>query len=199
MSHKEPQAAGAACVDCHVLTFGVIGPVTAAMTPCLRCHNGTVTSSDCKVCHVGDPGKAIVPSVAPGAMATAQVPNPQCNGCHFDMTKCNACHGISMPHSIEFMAYTHARAGAIDIWFNGGRTCAKCHYPGHNYCIQPGCHQFPVASGHPNPAWATLHQGTSWSNGPKSACSCHNWNAQDHGGMIYCQICHPTKPPNAVP
>ena len=199
MSHKEPLAAGAQCVDCHVLISGVISSQTAGMTPCLRCHNGTITSADCKVCHVGDPGQAIRSTTATDAMAAAQVPNPECGGCHFDMTTCNNCHGIKMPHSLEFKAYAHAREGALDIWYNNGKQCAKCHYPGHNNCVQAGCHSFRVAGGHPNPEWAKIHQLTSWSNGPQTACSCHKWNPNDHAGMIYCQICHPTKPPNAIP
>ncbi|MDR3686229.1 MAG: cytochrome c3 family protein [Coriobacteriia bacterium] len=199
MSHKEPIAAGASCVDCHVLTSGVVGATTVGMSPCLRCHNGKQAKAECSVCHIGDPSRAIQPSVAPGAMASVQVPNPQCSGCHKDMTKCNACHGISMPHSEEFKAYGHARAAAINIWFGNGQQCAKCHYPGHNYCLQEGCHSFPIAAGHPNPAWATLHQLTPWKNGSQTACSCHKWNPWDHNGMIYCQICHPTKPANAVP
>jgi hypothetical protein len=115
------------------------------------------------------------------------------------MTKCNACHGLSMPHSLAFKAYAHARPAAIDIWFGTGKVCAKCHYIGHNNCIRTGCHKFPIPGGHPNPAWATMHQKTSWSHGPVTACSCHQWNPYDHDGLIYCQICHPTKPRNAVP
>ena len=199
MSHKEPLAAGAQCVDCHPLTSGAIGIQTVGMSPCLRCHDGSSAKAACSECHVGDPSGAIRSTVPTNAMASAQVPNPECTGCHKDMTKCNACHGISMPHSAVFKQYAHARAGALDIWYNGGKTCAKCHYPGHNDCVQGGCHATPVSWGHPNPAWATLHRLTSWSNGPKTACSCHQWNTFDHNGMIYCQICHPKKPANAVP
>lgn len=199
VAHAQPLDAGAQCSDCHVLTDGVVGRSAVGMTPCLRCHDGKQAKAECSTCHIGDPTKAIVANVDTGVLAASQVPNPDCRVCHFDMTKCNNCHGIPMPHSAEFMAYSHARQGAIDIWFNEGRTCAKCHYPGHRNCVEPGCHQVPVPSGHPNPAWATLHQTTPWSTGPKTACSCHGWNPYDHNGMIYCQICHPTKPPTAVP
>jgi len=197
VSHKEPLAAGAACVDCHTLTSGVVNATTVGMSPCLRCHDGKQAKAECSVCHVGDPSRAIRPSTALNAMASAQVPNPQCNGCHKDMTRCNACHGISMPHSQEFKAYGHAREAALDIWFGDGKLCTKCHFVGHNDCLQPGCHQFPIASGHPNPAWAKLHQLTSWS-GSATGCSCHQWNPSDHNGMIYCQICHPVKPKGAL-
>ena len=199
ISHKEPIAAGASCVDCHVLTSGVVSAATVGMSSCLRCHNGKQAKAECSVCHIGDPSRAIQPSVAPGAMASVQVPNPQCSGCHKDMTRCDACHGISMPHSEQFKAYGHARDAAIDIWFGNGQGCVKCHYVGHNYCLQQGCHFFPIAGGHPNPAWATLHQLTPWKNGSQTGCVCHQWNQWDHNGMTYCQICHPTKPKNAVP
>jgi hypothetical protein len=197
VQHKEPLAAGAQCVDCHVLKSGAISPTTVGMSPCLRCHDGKKAKSDCPTCHIGNPEYAIV-SVTRD-MAAAQVPNPGCTGCHFDMTKCNKCHGLSMPHTQTFKAYAHARDAAIDIWFGSGQLCAKCHYPGHNYCLRPGCHYFPIAGGHPNPVWAKMHQLTSWSTGPKTGCSCHNWNPWDHDGMIYCQICHPVKPKNAIP
>ena len=97
------------------------------------------------------------------------------------------------------MAYGHANVAAQNIWFGNGQLCSKCHYPEHHNCVQAGCHSFPVAEGHANPGWAKLHAFTSWSKGPATACSCHHWNPYDHGGMIYCQICHDTKPKNAVP
>jgi hypothetical protein len=197
VSHKEPMAAGAQCVDCHILTSGVISSGTAGMTPCLRCHNGTITKSECNVCHVGDPAGAIRSGIKSGSMASAQVPNPTCGGCHFDMTRCNACHGIAMPHSTAFKMYLHARPGALDIWDNGGKTCAKCHYPGHNNCQSPACHQSPFPQ-HPSPAMKVAHTGTPWSQS-QVACSCHRWNAFDHNGMNFCQICHPVKPAKARP
>jgi hypothetical protein len=197
VSHKEALAAGAQCVECHALVSGAVGSHTVGMSPCLRCHNGTVARADCNECHVGDPSGAIRAQVATNTMASAQVPNPRCNGCHTDMTKCNACHGIEMPHSDLFKAYAHARPAAIDIWSNGGRTCAKCHYPGHNYCMQPGCHLGPNPS-HPSPVWRSMHALAPWSQSA-TACSCHQWNPWDHNGMNFCQICHPVKPKNAKP
>lgn len=199
MSHKEPIAAGARCADCHVLKDGVVGKRTIGMTPCLRCHDGKTAKAGCETCHDGDPAAAITPNTAEGAMAGEQVPNPQCSGCHKDMTTCDQCHGIRMPHSTTFKLYAHARDAAVDIWHGDGNKCVKCHYTGHNDCTQAGCHSMKPANGHPNPLWATLHTKTSWSKGVQTGCSCHKWNPYDHGGMIYCQICHATKPPNAVP
>jgi len=199
VSHKEPLAAGAQCVDCHALKSGIVSASTIGMEPCLRCHDGTKAKAGCETCHDGDPAVAITPDTPTDAMASAQVPNPQCNGCHTDMTTCDNCHGIRMPHSVTFKLYAHARDAVIDIWYGTGKQCQRCHYTGHNDCTQVGCHINPPSWGHPNPAWAKLHQRTSWSKGPQTGCSCHAWNPYDHGGMIYCQICHPTKPANAVP
>jgi hypothetical protein len=201
VSHKEPLDAGAQCVDCHVLLkTGVIGAQTVGMAPCLRCHDGETAKVECSTCHVGDPAGAIASAETTEAMATVQVPNPQCDGCHTNMTTCDACHGIRMPHSIAFMMYGHAREAAIDIW-NGQRgqnlVCAKCHYPGHNYCVRPGCHiaTFPQ---HPSPAWREAHAHSTWS-GSARTCACHDWNEFDHNGMNFCQICHAVKPAGALP
>ena len=200
VSHEEPLAAGAQCVDCHTLANGAVSSVTVGMAPCLRCHDGKRAKAECNVCHVGDPSGAIRSSVTTGSMASVLVPNPQCDGCHTDMSSCDACHGISMPHSLEFRAYGHAREAATDIWSNGSagaETCAKCHYPGHNNCIQDGCHGAPFPS-HPSPAWRDLHKLATWS-GSQNTCACHEWKPWDHNGMNYCQICHPVKPKGAQP
>lgn len=197
-AHAQPLAAGAECVDCHAMRLGVVNAATVGMAPCLRCHDGKNARVECSVCHDGDPSLAIRPSVALNAMAGAQVPNPQCSGCHFDQTSCDNCHGISMPHSVTFKAYAHARDAALDIWYNDGKMCVKCHYPGRRGCVRDGCHAFSPALGHPNPSWAKMHALTPWNNtAPLTACSCHQWNPYDHDGMIYCMICHPTKPRNA--
>ncbi len=198
VEHSHPVEAGAQCVDCHAISSGTVSAKTVGMSPCLRCHDGTQASAECSVCHDGDPSQAIKPEIGPGEMAARQVPNPQCDGCHKDQSTCFACHGIEMPHSQGFMAYAHAREAAIDIWYGDGKKCEKCHYVGHNDCVRMGCHSFRIAGGHPNPAWAKMHQATPWNAiAPQTACSCHNWNPFDHDGMIYCQICHAVKPKGA--
>ena len=197
VSHSQPLAAGASCVDCHALQSGVVTASTIGMSPCLRCHDGKHAKSECSECHIGDPSRAIQPTVAVNSLATAQVPNPVCTGCHTDMTKCNACHGLSMPHSPQFMAYGHALVASQELWNTGNlNVCTKCHYPGHNYCIQPGCHTalFPAHG----LVWKTMHGMTSWS-GSNVRCACHNWNPYQHNGMNFCQICHATKPPGTRP
>jgi len=197
ISHTAPIAAGAQCTDCHVMHGGVVDATTVGMAPCLRCHDGKQASVECSTCHVGDPSAAIRPSVPVDELARVLVPNPQCTGCHIDMTRCNACHGISMPHSQDFKQYGHALPGALDLWDNNLRVCSKCHYPGHNNCVRDGCHTMAFPA-HPSPAWKTLHKYTSWS-GSSLTCGCHQWNPYDHNGMNFCQICHPVKPKDARP
>ncbi len=48
-------------------------------------------------------------------------------GCHNEKKNCDPCHGIRMPHTTEFMAHAHARAAAVDLWYNGGKACGRCH------------------------------------------------------------------------
>jgi hypothetical protein len=195
VAHADPIAAGAECMDCHKATSGVVGTANVGMSSCLRCHDGKRAKADCSVCHVGDPSLAIRPTVAPNEVASVQVPNPDCSSCHKDMTKCNACHGIAMPHTQEFERYGHARAAVLDLWNNDLRVCRGCHFPGHNDCQQSGCHVGTFPSHGPD--WRTMH-ASSWSQS-SIRCSCHDWNQYDHAGMNFCQICHPTKPAGTVP
>lgn len=196
VSHAEPLAAGAECVDCHALKSGVVGATTVGMSSCLRCHgDGKRAKAGCEVCHDGDPSLAIRPTIEATAMAAVQVANPGCGGCHTDMTRCNACHGISMPHTVAFEQSGHARAAAEAIWSNNLGMCRKCHYAGHNDCQQFGCHVAPFPA-HPSPAWQTLHASAPWAQS-NTTCACHKWNPYDHNGMNFCEICHPVKPKNA--
>jgi len=197
VSHKEPLAAGGECVDCHRLRSGIVTKNTIGMAPCLRCHDGTKAAAACATCHTGDPARTVGSTLPSGtALAQPLVPNPQCGSCHSDMRKCDSCHGLRMPHTADFKAYGHARQGALDIWNNGGRTCGKCHYQGHNSCDQAGCHQatFPQHG----LTWKAFHKAASWS-ASDAGCSCHQWNSRQHGGMVFCQVCHATKPANARP
>jgi len=198
VSHKEPLAAGAQCVDCHALRSGAVTAATVGMAPCLRCHDGVKAKAECSVCHTGDPSRAIRPSVGPTEMASVQVPNPQCGGCHKDMTKCDNCHGIRMPHSVGFKLYYHARPAAIAIWSGKAQMCSKCHYSGHNACQRAGCH-VGVFPSHPSPTWRTVHGLTSWDDSARTCGGCHYWNPYDHDGMNFCAVCHTARPQGSKP
>jgi hypothetical protein len=196
VSHAEPIAAGASCTDCHALQSGVVTADTVGMSPCLRCHDGKHVKSACSECHLGDPSRAIQPNIGT-QLAAAQVPNPVCSGCHTDMTVCNNCHGLTMPHSPEFKAYGHALPASEAIWAGNLKLCTHCHYPGHNSCQQPGCHQgmFPSHG----LAWKKFHALAKWPSSiwNSEACACHGWNPVKRQGKVFCQICHATKPKNA--
>jgi hypothetical protein len=182
MSHTEPLAAGAECVDCHVLEAGLIAASSGGMTSCLRCHGSGAVFSTCDRCHIGDPALAARTLDETGTLtASALVKNPRCDGCHKSQATCDQCHGIRMPHTQSFMGAGHARAAAVDIWDNGGRVCRKCHYKGHRSCTQ--CHSaFP---GHP-PAFKATHQAGD----ARTGCTCHQWDAKARG-MTFCELCHP--------
>ena len=51
MSHAEPLAASATCLDCHVPVKGLVTQKTTGMGTCLRCHDAVTAPSDCSTCH----------------------------------------------------------------------------------------------------------------------------------------------------
>ena len=184
MSHVEPVAAGAACMDCHILEAGVVSRQTVGHDPCMRCHGTEQVSGDCGFCHEGDPAHAIrASSEARDAYAREQVPEPTCGGCHTENT-CDACHGIRMPHTVAFKGTGHARHAAIDVWTNGGQTCRKCHYEGHQDCSE--CHAGPF----PSHALTWRYDHQSAVDAP-TACSCHLKNPLiSDPSRSLCDICH---------
>jgi hypothetical protein len=180
MSHAEPLAAGAACPDCHRPVSGIVSSVTVGMRPCLRCHDGKQASSDCASCHTKDVGLAVRAStIAPHTGAREIIETPDCGGCHSQAT-CDACHGVRLPHTRQFREWAHAREGAKDLWFNDGKTCARCHHEGRRPCRD--CHE-PMPA-HGGRSWANAHQGTS-----PDSCSCHDSKAVVVGRNI-CELCH---------
>jgi hypothetical protein len=182
VSHREPLEAGAQCLECHALNAGIVSNRTVGMTPCLRCHDGKKVASDCRGCHVKDVGLA-VRSEQPVAARTSRdlVGRPDCGGCH-SQEKCDACHGMRMPHSAAFMYTGHARQGVQDLWHNGGKTCGKCHTATRRPCAK--CHG-PMPS-HPTGDWPTMHQ-----LGNSQACGtgCHGRTAY-MANRDFCGLCH---------
>jgi nitrate/TMAO reductase-like tetraheme cytochrome c subunit len=170
MSHREPIEAGATCLDCHRMSDGVVGTTTTKMQPCLRCHDNVAVSAECTYCHTGDIALAVAGRSEPTtATAQALVTDIDCGGCHSQET-CDACHGIRLPHTSEFMAYAHAREGVEDLWFNDGRTCGKCHYSGKRECTM--CHR-----------GAFLSHGTGFS--PRHSIGSGEGCDSCHGAMAY--------------
>ncbi len=109
--------------------------------------------------------------------ARVLIDQPDCGGCH-DQSSCDSCHGIRMPHTREFRLTGHARPGVEDLWFNGGKTCSKCHNETRRPCT--GCHQAMPSHGL---TWSKYHQGD-----PRG-CSCHARTEHLYGRVI-CELCH---------
>jgi len=181
MSHNEPLEAGATCLDCHTLYDGVVSGHNAGMAPCLRCHNQVVASSDCAVCHEGDPAASA--SVPATFQPAALVQELRCGGCHNEEQDCDPCHGLRLPHSNEFMLVAHARQAAVDFWLNDGRLCQQCHTETRRPCAQ--CHGTMLGSGHPASLMRT-HQGAA-----ESACNtCHQQWAFSAQRDFCLDVCH---------
>jgi hypothetical protein len=179
MSHAEPLKAHATCTDCHRLRNGEVSTRGLGMAVCLRCHDSKRASGECSTCHDKKAAAAArVRKVAPAV----QIKTVRCGACHNESRQCDSCHGTRMPHSPEFMAHGHARAGAADLWFNGGRGCAKCHTATRRPCTK--CHTAMLGKSH-GPALAESHK-----LGNAQACnSCHAERAYSTS-RDFCQLCH---------
>ena len=180
MSHKEPLSASATCVDCHALQAGVVSSRTVGMNPCLRCHDSKRAPATCATCHDKKASNAArVRTITPAV----QVPNVKCGGCHDEKKECDTCHGTRMPHTTEFMAYAHARAGAVDLYYNGGKACGKCHTATRRPCSK--CHTPLLGHGHGSNNLVTH------STAAEVACNtCHQQWARDRNRDFCKDLCH---------
>lgn len=130
ISHSEPLEAGWACLDCHASEGHADMGAPVGMTPCLSCHDAVQASAECDTCHAKDTSAA---SGLAGTRiyGTATITRRDCEGCH-SMESCDACHGLRMPHSEEFLR-THPRYSGFDkkeLCFEQCHTdgdCGKCH------------------------------------------------------------------------
>lgn len=185
MSHREPLDAGAVCMDCHEIQVvsGVVGTWTVGMTPCLRCHDNEQASAECDSCHTLDVAYAMHANREPAPKRL--VPETRCGSCH-DQAPCDACHGIRMPHTQEFIDIEHPRAATLDLWENGGRTCMRCHTRTRNSCAS--CHPDPFP-GHPVGVWRRLHGDGGPDAGLGSCDGCHGQRARI-SGRNFCGVCH---------
>jgi len=184
VSHKEPLAASATCIDCHGLRAGVVGSHDAGMGPCLRCHDAKHASTQCSTCH--DDRAAAAARARSASFTRVQIPDVSCGGCHDEKRECDSCHGTRMPHSAEFKAYAHARAGAVDFWYNGGKACSHCHTASRRPC--QGCHGQLLGKAHGAGArWlAGGHQSAS-----VQACdTCHRRYAYMATRNFCGDLCH---------
>lgn len=169
MSHAEPLEAGYACADCHRSEEHADMAAPVGMSVCLACHDAETASAECGTCHAKDTSAASG-LAAERIYGTATITRTDCEGCH-SMESCDACHGIRMPHSEEFLR-THPRYSGFDLkdqCFEQCHTqadCGKCH---------------GAWSNHP-PSFKEDHKRLP----EDSACdTCHG----KHEGPI-CDLCH---------
>lgn len=182
MSHAEPIDASIECIECHTPVSGMVANHNAGMNSCLRCHDSTKASAECSTCHDRSAAQAARSEVTT-AYAAVQVDEVRCGSCHDEKRQCDSCHGIRMPHTTEFKAYAHARAGAADFWYNGGKGCAKCHTPQRRPCQK--CHSDLLGKGH-QPSQAINHR-----NAVEMQCNgCHRGYAYTSGRNFCTDLCH---------
>jgi len=170
VSHKEILSAGASCEDCH-RGAGHGKSSQVGMGPCLRCHDGRKVSVECTLCHLRGPDVSIRPRNA--TFGKINLPEkPTCGGCHAQK-RCDACHGLRMPHPANYAdPRSHARAAA----FTGkDRLCFRCHPP--LQCQQ--CHQDFNAHGSD---WFERHKTYPTDTLYCEAC---------HHTPDFCGVCHP--------
>jgi len=169
MSHAEPLEAGYACADCHRSDGHADMAAPVGMSVCLACHDAETASAECSTCHAKDTSAASG-LAADRIYGTATITRTDCEGCH-SMESCDACHGIRMPHSEEFLR-THPRYSGFDL---KEQCFEQCHTDADCY----KCHG--LWSNHP-PSFKEEHKRLS----PDSACNtCHS----QHEGPI-CDLCH---------
>lgn len=173
VSHTEPLAAGMTCMECHPsMGHGIASELDPGMTPCIRCHNGDKAESECGTCHDGDTSSSAALARTYGK--SPMRPKAECGGCH-DLRPCDACHGLRLPHSREFVTLSHAKYAA----FSKKRSCLRCHSLNRD-CGK--CHKVPFEH-HLDP-WEKLH-----ADAPRtSTCGCHQNGAL--AGKPFCPVCH---------
>ena len=183
VSHKEPLAASATCLDCHAISGGVVATYNAGMGPCLRCHDGKQAPSKCATCH--DQKAATAARVRATSFSDVQIPEVTCGGCHDEKKQCDGCHGLRMPHTRAFMTYAHARAGAVDFWYNGGKTCSRCHTAKRRPCTK--CHSSLIGHAHGvAPGIGPTHKSAT----EKSCNGCHGQWAYAPNRDFCKDLCH---------
>jgi hypothetical protein len=188
MSHAEPLEAGMHCSECHGEVAHISRPehgrvplVAGAMSQCLRCHDAKTASATCETCHNGDPARSAVSDLM---FEKAAIPaDVECAGCH-EQDKCDACHGLRMPHSQEFLNGGHARIAAFS---EGEKLCTRCHVRGS---CSSECHSLPFDE-HGGQAFKTEHATYPFDSG----CGCHaarvkNLETIRKPGKPYCELCH---------
>lgn len=182
MSHAEPVEAGVPCAECHKNSGHQPGAQGVSMNTCLRCHDGDAAPASCATCHKKD-----VAFAARTRRTFSYVhlpPVTDCGGCH-DQRACDACHGLRMPHSQDFLDGEHARQAGFDK----KNLCWRCH----TYVECGRCHAVKApglgAWGHGTGDWWRREHGRSTPEGAQAGCGCHGRSPYARAGN-YCKACH---------
>lgn len=185
ISHDGPLSRGMSCDDCHTSAGHAGGARSLVpMSKCAPCHDGRTAPSKCATCHPADPSRLRRPSDE--ARTYTKVPLPiitDCGTCH-DQTPCDACHGLRLPHTDQFKAWSHARQAAFD----GRATCLRCHTIGQCVTCHPGFTPGSADSTAHPADWKTSHQRQK----PDADCRCHvdRLPSDARAGGGYCAVCH---------
>ena len=200
--HKYVSATRYLCTSCHLQQGHAKGPRVAAtaMNSCLTsCHCEGQKSTACTTCHPPG-GFAMKASGGASAYPRAGISRRNCDGCH-PVDRCNACHGIYMPHPADFNSgKRHALLG----FTRKGMCFDQCHTP--EDCLQ--CHK--QVGTHGGSPWITKHGEIAL---PYTCDLCHHQNYAMHTkdavpSQYFCDNCHEnvsgpwarlTKPPPADP
>jgi len=144
------------------------------MWTCADCHDGRTAANECSTCHERD---MAMKAADTGGFAKIDLPGPStCRGCH-DLTGCNACHGIEMPHPADWSdPKMHAPRGAFDRG-----TCSRCH---DRNCTE--CH-IGLHDSH-GPDWREEHKEAT--DGTTCTRRCHD---KTKVGVDMCTLCHPNR------
>lgn len=182
VSHAEPHAAGMVCTACHQ-RIGHQGAVEPSMSQCLECHDSVIASAECSACHLVEPTGAAAVAEGRGAGSIIYQPvaldSGNCYGCH-ETESCDACHGLRLPHPVEYIQGGHAYDAA---WEGKEQLCYQCHDP--QECSL--CHRsFSPASSHP-PSFREEHKSLS----RDASCYCHDQRRPpSQRGRPFCEACH---------
>jgi nitrate/TMAO reductase-like tetraheme cytochrome c subunit len=171
VSHREILEAGYKCTDCHNTVAhnkAVPQPQYPTMEKCILCHDNKTASARCRLCHVPDVGKK--PRQVMDYPKIHLEPPYDCRGCH-DIVKCNACHGLEMPHPRDWNK-KHPREG-----FANKQACWKCH--DMKFCQE--CHS-PMPWPHPDDFPSTHGKAAE----QPGSCGCHK-------RRVFCALCHEDK------
>ena len=161
----------ATCDGCHS-TVGHGDTVRWAMNPsmedCVACHNEKNVSSECETCHTSEPAER---RNIKGPWQVTHGPNWQkthgmgdqssCGTCH-PSNFCEKCHGVPVPHGVDF----GARHGAYAM--KDKSACVTCHKSEQKFCLE--CHGMEMP--HPE-EFTKQHSKIAKSTSDERCILCH--------------------------